>query len=158
MAETLAMEIIVRNTGADDYTFETCLHSYFQIGAIDCITITGLSGVTYLDKTTSTTHTQDSAPIQITSETDRVYRDTMATVEIEDRALCRRIRIEKSGSRSTVIWNPWIEKSQRMADFGDEEYLQMVCVESGNVASDQVTLPPGELAVLKVVVGSEALA
>ncbi|MCB0195809.1 MAG: hypothetical protein KDJ65_27920, partial [Anaerolineae bacterium] len=28
------------------------------------------------------------------------------------------IRVAKQGSRTTVIWNPWIEKSRRMADFG----------------------------------------
>ena len=53
------------------------------------------------------------------------------------------IRIAKSGSNSTVVWNPWIDKSIRMPDFGDEEYLQMVCVESGNVGTNKITLPAG---------------
>ncbi len=88
------------------------------------------------------------------SEVDRIYSDTTATVEIVDPGLNRTIRVEKSGSQSTVVWNPWIGKSQTMADFGDDEYLQMVCVESGNVGANKITLPPGGLAVLKVVVSS----
>ncbi len=33
-----------------------------------------------------------------------------------------------------VVWNPWIEKSKGMADFGPEEgYKNMVCVEAGSV-------------------------
>ena len=100
----------------------------------------------------------EAAPaIHITSEVDRVYFDTTAAVEIIDPGFQRTIRVEKSGSQSTVVWNPWIDKSQRMPDFGDDEYLQMVCVESGNVAKNQVTLPPGELAVLKVVLSSAEL-
>lgn len=33
----------------------------------------------------------------------------------------------------TVVWNPWIEKAKSMADFGDDEYKKMICVESGYV-------------------------
>ena len=51
----------------------------------------------------------------------------------------------KTGSRSTVIWNPWIAKSRRMPDFGDGEYPNMLCVEAANVpaAGDARTLAPG---------------
>jgi len=30
-----------------------------------------------------------------------------------------------------------------MPDFGNDEYQRMVCIESGNVSSNQITLPPG---------------
>ena len=56
--------------------------------------------------------------------------------------------IEKQGSNSTVVWNPWIAKSQQMPDFGNDEYQRMVCVESGNVSSNQITLPPGHTSTL----------
>lgn len=158
VGETLEMELLVRNTGETDYTFESCLHTYFQISAIDTIAITGLAGVTYLDKVTSATTVESTAPIHIASEVDRVYQDTTTAVEIHDPGLKRTIRVEKSGSNSTVVWNPWIEKSQRMADFGDDEYLQMVCVESGNIAANKITLAPREIAVMKVVVSSAMLA
>ena len=82
--------------------------------------------------------------IRFSAETDRVYQDTTATVEIRDPELQRSIFVRKSGSKSTVVWNPWIEKSIRMPDFGDDEYPQMVCVESGNVREHSVTLAPGE--------------
>lgn len=32
-----------------------------------------------------------------------------------------------------VIWNPWQTKAKAMADFGDEEYKLMICVEAGSV-------------------------
>ncbi|MEY3896148.1 MAG: hypothetical protein RLZZ214_1668, partial [Verrucomicrobiota bacterium] len=98
-----------------------------------------------------------SDAIRIASEVERVYPDSTAAVEIEDPGFGRTIRIEKSGSDATVVWNPWIDKSIRMPDFGDEEYLHMVCVESGNIAMNQTTLPPGERAVLKVEVSSKKL-
>ena len=83
--------------------------------------------------------------------------DTIAAVEIHDPGLKRTIRVEKSGSNSTVVWNPWLDKAQRMADFGDDEYLHMVCVESGNVAAHKITLAPAEIVVMKVEVSSREL-
>jgi D-hexose-6-phosphate mutarotase len=37
-----------------------------------------------------------------------------------------------------------------MPDFGGDEYLKMVCVESGNVADNRLTLPAGKSASLKI--------
>ena len=157
VAESLTLELAVGNTGDRDATFETCLHTYFQISGIDAISITGLAGSHYQDKVAGTMETETAAAIRISSEVDRVYFDTTATTEIEDPDLDRKIRITKSGSNSTVVWNPWIDKSKRMPDFADDEYPQMVCVESGNVAQNQTTLPPGGHAVMKVEITSEPL-
>lgn len=40
-----------------------------------------------------------------------------------------------------VVWNPWIEQSKEISDFGDDEYPNMVCVEAGHVSSPVVLLP-----------------
>jgi glucose-6-phosphate 1-epimerase len=44
-----------------------------------------------------------------------------------------------------------------MPDFGDDEYPHMLCVESGNVRGDAVTLAPGASVVLSVTIESESL-
>jgi glucose-6-phosphate 1-epimerase len=56
----------------------------------------------------------------------------------------RRIVIEKSGSSSTVIWNPWSEKSGSMSDMTADGWKRMLCVETANVADNAVVLAPGE--------------
>ena len=48
----------------------------------------------------------------------------------------------KAGLPDAVVWNPWVDKSRAMADFGDEEYHEMLCVETV-AARDAVTLAPG---------------
>jgi glucose-6-phosphate 1-epimerase len=153
ITDTLQMELIVTNTSTEVATIENCLHTYFNISDIAAISIVGLEGITYLDKLSSTRE-NDSGQIQISSEVDRVYNDTPASVEIIDLGFKRSIRVEKSGSDSTIVWNPWIEKSKRMADFGDNEYPHMVCVESGNVGENTLALAPGEKSVLWVQVSS----
>ena len=89
--------------------------------------------------------------IIIDREIDRVYRNTTGVVNVEDPVLKRTIRIAKSGSTSTVVWNPWIEKSIKMPDFGNEEYHTMVCVEAANAsaAADDRVLAPGAVAELQ---------
>lgn len=159
VGKTLAAELTVTNFATDqDFTFENCLHSYFNVGDINAISVTGLKGATYLDQMENFARkTEQNDAIKITRETDRIYLDTIAVMEIVDPSLNRKIRIEKSGSRSTVVWNPWVEKSQRMPDFGDEEFHKMICVESGNVSENRLTLKPGETAALKVEISAVAL-
>ena len=76
---------------------------------------------------------------------------------ITDPVMGRRIRIAKEGSDTGVVWNPWIAKSRRMPDFGDEEYRNMVCVENANVDYDGRRLEPGQAHVLKVSIAVESL-
>ncbi len=155
----LTLELAVTNNSKEDeFTFEDCLHTYFEVGDITAISITGLKGLHYLDKVANfAKKTEKDSALRISSEVDRVYLNATGTVEIEDPRLHRKIRIEKHGSHSTVVWNPWIAKSHQMPDFGNEEYLQMVCVESGNVASNNIKLPPGETAKLTVKLDSTPL-
>ncbi len=159
ITDKLALELIVTNAAPDHpFNFEACLHTYFAVGDIDAISITGLKGVTYMDKVEDfTPKTETAEAIKFASEVDRVYLDTTGPVDILDPKLGRRIRVETAGAASTVVWNPWTGKSQQMPDFGNEEYKQMVCVESGNVAKNKVLLAPGKSSVMKVTLSSAAL-
>jgi D-hexose-6-phosphate mutarotase len=160
VSEVLFLEMTVRNeSDTDNFTFENCLHTYFEVADATAISITGLKGARYLDQVAKFAEKIDNAQsIRISAETDRIYLDTTAAVEIHDPRIGRKIRIEKTGSNSTVVWNPWIAKSQQMPDFGNEEYMRMVCVESGNVAANEVTLEPKQTSTLTVRISSVQLA
>ena len=150
IGETLTMELVVTNREKNrNFEFEECLHTYFAVADINGISLTGLGSTQYLDRTQNDARQIESEePIQIRAQTDRTYLDTTSTVEIRDPLLRRTIRIEKSGSSSTVLWNPWT--TQVLSDFGPDEYRQMVCVESGNVGRNRVILGSAQTARLKV--------
>lgn len=152
VGETLICELTVTNRSEEQVLkFENCLHTYFLIGDISGVSLAGLKGVEYLDKVANfAIKRQGEELLRIAGETDRIYLDTPGPVEIIDHSLHRKIRVEATGALSTVVWNPWIEKSQRMPDFGNDEYLRMVCVESGNLARNEIELPPGQTAALRV--------
>ncbi|HSU56617.1 MAG TPA: D-hexose-6-phosphate mutarotase [Candidatus Dormibacteraeota bacterium] len=157
--ESLTLELKVTNRSKSEiFNFENCLHTYFEVSESSSVSIVGLKGAKYLDKVEGVAEkTETNEQIRIGSEVDRVYLDTTATVEIHDPGLRRKIAVEKHGSVSTVVWNPWIAKSQQMPDFGNDEYHHMVCVESGNVGANQIKLPPGETSTLMVKLSSRSL-
>lgn len=151
VGRTLKAELVVSNVSASELTFESCFHTYFTIGDVKAVSITGLEGVEYIDQCDKFARkTEHCKNIGISQETDRIYLNTAGPVEIHDSKLQRLIRIVKAGSMSTVLWNPWSGKAQRMPDFGNDEYLEMVCVESGNIDDNSVTLPAGKTASLTI--------
>jgi D-hexose-6-phosphate mutarotase len=159
VAQDLTLELAVTNTSGEDFVFEDCLHTYFEVGDVTAIGISGLKGVAYLDKTANFAQKQETADqIRISSEVDRVFLNTKSTVEIHDPRLSRKVVVEKHNSDSTVVWNPWIAKSQQMPDFGNDEYQHMVCVESGNVGENQIKLEPGKSSTLVVRLSTVPLA
>jgi len=139
----LRVELIARNTGESAFTSGGALHSYFGVGDVRAIAIHGHDGCTYLDQLDSLRRKLQRGPVTIDAETDRIYVDTTAECVIEDPQLGRRIQIAKAGSRSTVVWNPWVAKSRRLDDMADEDYLGMVCVETANAGEDVAIVAPG---------------
>ena len=160
VGETLTMELIATNESCGEtLELENCLHTYFQVGDISAVSLTGLQGAAFDDFAFGAGGARCAASgdaLRITQETNRVYPDNAATVEIIDEKLQRKIRVEKSNSSSTVVWNPWT--TQKMPeDFDQAEHRQMVCVESGNVKQNKLSLAPGAASALKVVLSSAPL-
>jgi glucose-6-phosphate 1-epimerase len=140
----LSLELAVTNTGATSLRFEEALHSYLRVGKVQKSRLVGLNTVQYLDKTDSNRAKTQQGLIVIASETDRVYLNTKAAIELEDQALRRRIAVAKENSLTTVVWNPWAEKAKALSDFGDAEWMQMICIEASNVADSAAELAPGQ--------------
>ena len=141
---SLEMALTVRNTGPGPLACEVALHSYLAVSDARQVLIRGLERAAYLDKTESLKRkVAGEDPIVIAGETDRVYLATRATVTLRDPGWRRCIVVRKSGSDSTVVWNPWIEKARAIEDLGDDDWQRMICIETANVAGDALTLGAG---------------
>lgn len=157
VGRTLHIELTTHNTGTTAITLGEALHTYFLISDVDHVAVRGLDGCDYLDKVEGFARHTQQGDISIPAEVDRVYVNTEADCLIIDQGLKRAIRISKTGSRSTVVWNPWIEKAEKMGDLGPDGYRRMLCVESGNAFDNLVAVAPGATHTLSVTYSSEPI-
>lgn len=152
----LSLELLMTNIGRTRLRFEEALHAYHRVGNIQEARLQGLDGVQYLDKTDSNKKKMQHGEIAITSETDRIYLDTIGAIELDDPLLHRATYVVKENSRTTVVWNPWVQKARVMPDLGDE-WTQMICIETSNVSDFAVDLAPGQQHTMKALVRLAAL-
>ncbi len=140
----LELALEVRNRGSSPFTFGAALHTYFAVSDVRRISVHGLEDTEYIDKTAGGARRREGTdPIVFRGEVDRAYVGTAAACRIDDPDAGRRIRVAKSGSRSTVVWNPGEAKGAAVADLGPDAWARFVCVETCNAADDVVTLAPG---------------
>ena len=151
-ASELRLELVVTNTGKTSLRFEEALHAYHRVGNVLKTRLGGLSTVQYIDKTDSNRKKTQHGETAIVSETDRVYLDTTNAIEMEDPVVRRRTLVTKENSRTTVVWNPWVQKAHSLTDFADDEWMQMICIETSNVSDFAVDLPPGRQHTMKALV------
>jgi len=151
----LRIDLLTANEGDTPFQIGEALHTYFAVGDVRRARIRGLEHCDYLDKVDGGQRKNQEGAVVIADEVDRVYLDAIAECVIDDFVLDRQIRVRKQGSRSTVIWNPWAEKAHRLGDFGPQGFLGMVCVESGNVAVNRVTVAPGAQHALAMTISVE---
>lgn len=143
IGSTLTLELETSNLSKRPFVITQAFHPYFRIGYIERVQVLGLEGCTYLDRLTEDNEIKQSGPLTFSEEVDRIYTDVEHAVIIDDAVLKRRIRIAQTGTRSTVVWNPWINKSATMSDLGVGDYKHFLCVEPGNFAPDSVDILPG---------------
>ncbi|KAK0096546.1 hypothetical protein PV326_005202 [Microctonus aethiopoides] len=124
------------------FSFNLLLHTYFKVPDVRRCQITGLHGCTFIDKTRDNQIFQEGLDVVTVREwTDRIYQNTQPEHIITNVVSGRKMRVQKYNFPDTVVWNPWQEKARDIPDFGDDEFPNMICVESGHVSSPVILLP-----------------
>lgn len=151
LGDELSVALTTLNRGTEPFAFEAALHTYLQVGDVRAITLRGLEGARYLDKLDGFREKRaPNEPLTFDGPIDNVYLGTQSACELEDIVHGRTLVLEKDGSRSTVVWNPWMEGGARMADLGAEDWAHFLCVETANVGPDAVRLDPGAAHTMRV--------
>lgn len=150
---TLSLKTL--NSDQKSFTVTQALHSYFAISDVSKIEIRGVEGTPFIDYTDKKKEKVETTPLHIDKETNRVYLPTKESCYIYDSGHSRKIVVEKEGSNSTTIWNPWSD--QKIHDLPDDKYRHFVCIESTNALSDSITLKPGETHTITQKISVESL-
>lgn len=140
----LKLALSFTNDDSVPVTIAEALHTYHAVGDAAQVRVAGLNSVHYLDNMDDNREKEQHGDLHFTRETDNAYLNTTHALTIHDPALHRSIHIEKTGSQSTVTWNPWEKSAHAMSDLGDDEWHKFVCVEASNVLRCAVSVPVGE--------------
>ena len=151
----LLLRLTVTNTGEESLPVGGALHTYLAVGDITETAVDSLSALPYRDKVTGTSvpaTARDSPPeqsrLRLSGETDRVYdhHDPRPHGIGIASPMGRLVMINHSSH--TVVWNPWQEKAATMADFPDDGWREMLCVEAAQPTTPDgnwpVVLAPGQ--------------
>ena len=133
LSDHLLTELKVENLSNNPIFVTQAFHTYFSVD-VHATQISDLNGCDFRDALENDqvfNETRKSIPID--RAINRVYRNAPDQLVIEDSKLNRRFTIQKENQSDAVLWNPWINTAKELQDFGDQEYLNMVCLESGNI-------------------------
>ncbi|WP_095164938.1 D-hexose-6-phosphate mutarotase [Pseudomonas sp. Irchel 3H3] len=155
--EQLQIDLTSHNRGTDSVTISQALHSYFAVSDVRNVHVEGVDGLEYIETLDNWNTVTQHGDLRFSGETDRIYLNTPDKLSIVDPAWERRIELTARGSRSAVIWNPWIERAAAFSDMADDGWQRMLCIETANVLGDVVTLAPGESHTLGVSIASLAV-
>jgi len=135
----------VTNTGAKAMSYEQAFHTYYEVADIHEVSVDGLEPTSFIDKTDAMkVKPAEHEPIRFTKTLDRMYNHTTADITIHDVAGRRKILLHKTGSNTTVVWNPF----GPLPDLGEWDWHSMCAVETVNASDDAITLAPGESKVM----------
>ena len=150
IGRTLTMQLTVANDASAPLVFEEALHTYYTVADIHEATVDGLDGVTYVDKTDKFQLKVQHGAVILTETSDRVYLNTESTCVLHDTGGKRRVTIAKTGSNTTVIWNPWESGAAKLPDLDPTEWHEYIAVETANAAVNAITLAQGATHVMQV--------
>ncbi|VXD04266.1 putative glucose-6-phosphate 1-epimerase [Pseudomonas sp. 8Z] len=154
VAQDLSMRLETLNRDRAPLAISQALHSYFAVSDVRQVSVEGMHGCRYLDTLQDWRELNQEGEPTFTAETDRIYLDTPARLSIVDPGWGRRIHLDARGSRSAVLWNPWIEKAKRLSQFPDDAWQNMLCIETANLLEDIVQLKADERHLLELRISS----
>lgn len=139
-SDDVSLELTTHNTDNNELAITQALHTYLPTENIQNTHVFGLENSTYIDALLNWREKKQTGAVRFNSETDRLYfaNKTIRAVTPQATTL-----IDSAHSASCVVWNPWIDKSQRLSQFPDNGYLSMFCIETANVMHDMKTIAPG---------------
>jgi glucose-6-phosphate 1-epimerase len=136
--EELEVALESKNVSEVPVLVSGALHTYLGVSDIEQVRVVNLDGCTYLDTVGERQTRIQKGDVIFDKEVDRIYESSSSILLVDDLS-GRTILVEKSGSPSTVVWNPWAEKAAALADLPDEGYLKFCCIEAA-IANDRAEI------------------
>ncbi|WP_295803090.1 D-hexose-6-phosphate mutarotase [uncultured Microbulbifer sp.] len=142
LGRELEFALQLHNTSEQAAEFSWALHSYFAVDDVADVSVDGLSGVEYLDKTEGFARALLEGAQTFPGEVDRVFEQAPAEQTI---VTPNPIHTRSEHCDTVITWNPGAELAAILEDVGPH-YRGFVCVEHGNAFANSWQLAGGETA------------
>lgn len=136
----LVLNITVVNHSDTVAPIAFAFHTYFAVSNLSRVSVSGLDGIYFIDKTDNFNRKQQQGDVIINGVTNNIYIDvptrqtlTMTTADV---------RIE-SDTQCAVVWNIGTNDTN-VQDIGEGNHVGYLCVERGDISDRAVALSPGE--------------
>lgn len=159
IGKRLKIDMATTNKAHHPFVIGEAFHTYINVSDVENIKVTGLEDIVYADKVRDYQRYVEHGVLRFKSEFDRVFLNHTEDCVIYDKGYDRIIRIAKSGSDTTIVWNPWSEKAHALGDMGSgDEWRKFICVESANAMENSVVINPNRTHVITAEYSVESLA
>lgn len=142
LSSDLIVTLSLTNTDDHSWVAEHAFHTYFAVGELKDVVVTGLEGCAF-SQADGTRGLDSATEMHFVSSCDRVYHCDQP-VTITDPRLRRRITVTTDGMNSVIVWTPWKDGVEGIADIPDDQWNAFLCVEVGNVWDQAITLEAGQ--------------
>jgi glucose-6-phosphate 1-epimerase len=142
--EDLEVSLVSKNLTEVPIVISGALHTYLGVSDIEQVRVVNLDRCAYLDAVADPIMRTQKGDVAFSREVDRVYESSDPVLLVDDGS-GRTLLIEKNGSPSTVVWNPWSEKAAALGDLPDHDYRRFCCIETA-IANDraEIVMPGGK--------------
>ncbi len=151
LTDTVKLELITKNTGAEAFSYRAALHTYLNISAPQACQLSGLNKH-YTDSLNAGHPETGDGTLLIDKPIDSIYQKAEQAIVLDDSGFKRQLTIANTGNDSEVVWNPWIAGAKAFADMPDDGYQTMLCVESAITRPEGQNVAAGEVHTLTTVI------
>lgn len=153
LTNTLKQSIKTKNNSGKSIALTQALHSYFAVADVMNCSIKGLENCFFTDKLKPELSeitpqiNQLSLNSQNLTTVDRIYhlpQHNQHQFQIHDGGQQRIIEVQTQGCLSVVVWNPGSQTASGMADVGEHQWRQFICLEAANALPHSIVLAPLE--------------
>jgi len=135
----LKLSLSAQNCSTETAPLAFAFHTYFAVPNVAEARVSGLEGMTYIDKMDNAARKPQIGEVTISAVTDRIYLD----VPVRQTLRCGDAQVHiDSDSKCAVVWNAWTN-DKTIADMGEGNHVGYLCVERCDVADRALTLAPG---------------
>ncbi|WP_422479385.1 D-hexose-6-phosphate mutarotase [Pleomorphochaeta sp. DL1XJH-081] len=154
VAHSLTVEIEVRNTDTESFTYEEAFHTYFSVDDVQQCRVEGLEGLQARNRLANEERYIQSGPVTVSDEFVRLFEKVNEDVVLKDSNDTRVIALHHDAFNQVLVWNPGQISGMANPEIA-EAWNTFVCVEHANCLDALITLQPQEVHRSSIVISPE---